>query len=71
MKQNDILVLLLALALLLAMLLTFLSGGERSRHGFGALPAGYRSASSKVVPIDSIEAHALQDRLIGLRPFFC
>jgi hypothetical protein len=36
MKQNDLLILLLALALLLAMILTFIQGGERSRHGYGA-----------------------------------
>ncbi len=36
MKREDLLLLLFALALLAAMLLTIFSGGGRSRHGYGA-----------------------------------
>lgn len=36
MQKEDLLILLLALALLLAMILTFIFRGERSMHGYGA-----------------------------------
>ena len=37
MKKDDIFLLLLAILLLLGMLLTFLLGGEESKHGYGAV----------------------------------
>lgn len=42
MKKDDIILLVLALGLLLAMVITFLLGGARSRHGYGGVfsPAG-------------------------------
>lgn len=40
MPKKDLLLLLLALFLLFAMLMTLLSG-SRSRHGYGSIPGGF------------------------------
>ena len=52
--REDIVFLLIGLLLLAGMLLTFLLGGNRSRHGVGMLPgddAPFRVAASKKQPL--------------------
>ena len=43
MKKGDIVLLVLVIALVIAAIITLLIGGERSRHGVGALQPGNRS----------------------------
>jgi VIT1/CCC1 family predicted Fe2+/Mn2+ transporter len=40
MKKGDLTLLLLALALILAAIITLMRGGEKSRHGIGQMSTG-------------------------------
>ncbi len=51
MRKEDLLILLLAIALLLAAILTFLRGGEPSKHGTGAfLSRSENSLAAMIFP---------------------
>jgi hypothetical protein len=63
MKKDDILLILLALFLLTAVLMTIFFGGNRSRHGYGFF---LQTVSG---PADTIARHCLSpkgDHAIGL-----
>jgi hypothetical protein len=63
MNKNDILLILLALFLLTAVLVTIFFGGNRSRHGYGSFSPAARG------PADTIARHCHSpdgDLAIGL-----
>jgi len=60
MKKDDLIILLLAVLLLGGMLITIFWGGEKSRHGVGALPdetPGQKIFSLKKAGLDLGQRH--------------
>jgi len=67
MKKDDLIILLIALLLLGAMLITIFFGGEKSRHGLGALldgKPGLRIFTVKKAGLDLGQWHALPGKLV-------
>ncbi len=52
MKKSDLLLIILAVALVVGMILTAILGKERSRHGYGSIPVIVSDLLTKQVCID-------------------
>ncbi len=67
MKKDDILLILLALFLLTAVLVTIFLGGNKSRHGYGFFSPTARGSTDTVARHCHVTGHGVNTRLKSQR----